>query len=212
MDLILWSFALQLWVLFWVDFIKTYSFGKPKLPQEAAGASTGISKTISSKQSTVKACFNSLCFPPDPMQGPSTRTQDTTIRTRLRLDSQNSVSVCSSDIPPCPCYPVVSDKEDGGVPRHPHPENNQNASVAANEVCLSPDPTRQRPGQPFILCFYLLCCFAVSLGCEKPIALSCQIGPAAYCSLTVIHRDKPLTGHTFLATLKLHMHPAYGRL
>ena len=39
MDLILWSFALQLCVLIWGDFIKTYLFGKPELHQEAAGAS-----------------------------------------------------------------------------------------------------------------------------------------------------------------------------
>ena len=60
MDLILWSFALQLWVLIWVDFIKTYFFGKPELHQAAAGASRGIIKTIQSKHSTVKDCFNFL--------------------------------------------------------------------------------------------------------------------------------------------------------
>ena len=60
MDLILWSFALQLWVLIWVDFIKTHLFGKPELHQEAAGVSRGINKTILSKQSTVKACCNFL--------------------------------------------------------------------------------------------------------------------------------------------------------
>ena len=60
MDLILWSFALQLWVLIWVDFIKTYLFGKLEVHQEAAGASRGINKTISSQQSTVKACLNFL--------------------------------------------------------------------------------------------------------------------------------------------------------
>ena len=46
--------------LFVVDFIKTYLFGKPELHQEAAGASRGINKTISLKQSTVKACSNFL--------------------------------------------------------------------------------------------------------------------------------------------------------
>ena len=55
---------------FLVDFIKTYLFGKPERHQEAAGASRGTSKTMSSKQSTVKACSNflvaeiiSLCVP-----------------------------------------------------------------------------------------------------------------------------------------------------
>ena len=56
----MWSFALQLWVLIWVDFIETCLFAKPELHQEAAGASRGINKTISSKQSTVKACFKFL--------------------------------------------------------------------------------------------------------------------------------------------------------
>ena len=62
-DLILWSFALQLSVVIWVDFLKTYLFGKPELHEKAAGASTGINNTISSKQSTVKGCFNFLTMP-----------------------------------------------------------------------------------------------------------------------------------------------------
>ena len=70
MDLNLWSFALQLWVLIWVDSIKTYLFVKPELHKEAAGASRGINKTISSKQLTVKACFNFLPISrvPDPLK------------------------------------------------------------------------------------------------------------------------------------------------
>ena len=37
---------LALWVLgFLVDFIKTFSFGKPELHQEAAGASRGTNKS-----------------------------------------------------------------------------------------------------------------------------------------------------------------------
>ena len=54
---------LALWVLgFLVDFIKTFLFRNPELHQEAAGASRVTNKTISSKQSTVKACFNFLLF------------------------------------------------------------------------------------------------------------------------------------------------------
>ena len=45
---------------FLFDFIKRCLFGKPELHQEAAGASRGTNKTISSKQSTVKACSNFL--------------------------------------------------------------------------------------------------------------------------------------------------------
>ena len=41
-----------------VYFNKTFIFGKPQLHQEAAGASIGTNKTISSKQSTVQACLN----------------------------------------------------------------------------------------------------------------------------------------------------------
>ena len=48
------------WYLCRVDFIRTYLFGKPDLLQAAVGASKGINKTISSKQSTVKACSNLL--------------------------------------------------------------------------------------------------------------------------------------------------------
>ena len=59
-DLTLWSFALQLWVLIWVDFIKAYLFGNIELHQAAAGASRGINNTIQSKHSTVKACLNVL--------------------------------------------------------------------------------------------------------------------------------------------------------
>ena len=58
MDLILWSFALQLMVVIWVDFIKTYLFGKHELHRRAAGASRGINKTITSKKSTEKASFH----------------------------------------------------------------------------------------------------------------------------------------------------------
>ena len=60
MDVILWSFALHLLVLIWVDFNKTYLLQKSELPQQAAGASSDINKTISSKRSTVQACFNFL--------------------------------------------------------------------------------------------------------------------------------------------------------
>ena len=45
---------------FLVDFIKAYFFGKAELHQEAAGPSRGANKTISSKQTTVKGCFNFL--------------------------------------------------------------------------------------------------------------------------------------------------------
>ena len=44
------------------DSIKTYLFGKPEQNQETAGASRGTNKTISSKQSTVKACSNFLAL------------------------------------------------------------------------------------------------------------------------------------------------------
>ena len=58
--------CLAVWVLIWVYFIKTYLFGKSELHQEAAGASKGINKTISSKQSTVKASSHFLPPPTKP--------------------------------------------------------------------------------------------------------------------------------------------------
>ena len=54
-SLILWSFALQLWLLICVDFFKAYLFGKPLTTSRSSrskGRSRGIKKTISTKQGT----------------------------------------------------------------------------------------------------------------------------------------------------------------
>ena len=79
---------LALWVLgFLVVFIKTFLFGKPELYQEAAGASRGTNKTISSKQSTVKACYKflvadifSFCVPATPCSTTSTWRPSTLLK------------------------------------------------------------------------------------------------------------------------------------
>ena len=135
-----------------------------------------------------------VCSPPNPIQRSSARAQDTNLLTSLGVDSWTSVFVHSSVIHPSPYHPVPSDEEQGGMPSHTHTENDQNTSLAAREVCFSPDHTRQRRGRHVTFWFYSLYCLPVSLHCESPIAQECQGVSTACCGLTLVHRDKPHTG------------------
>ena len=135
-----------------------------------------------------------VCSPQNPIQRSSARAQDTNLLTSLGVDSWTSVFVHSSVIHPSPYHPVPSDEEQGGMPSHTHTENDQNTSLAAREVCFSPDHTGQRRGRHVTFWFYSLYCLPVSLHCESPIAQECQGVSAACCSLTLVHRDKPHTG------------------